>query len=847
MGTPSPFGRWIPKGCLLLVLLPLGLFLLGILLIFFELEVALGVVLVLVLLWFNARGRKRELAARVNTLEAELASRTSSSPPTGTPVPDALWSLLFGGNTLVRVGIVIIFFGFAFFLSYAADQGWFPLELRLSTAAAAGVALLAVGWRLRDVRREYALALQGCGAGIVYLTAFAAVNFYDAVAAWVGLVVMLGLVGLTAALALRQDAPSLAVLSSLGGFLGPVLVPLDASHVALFSYYALLDAGIVGVAWFRTWRPLNVLGFVFTFVIGAVWGYEFYQPQHFATTQPFLALFFTLFVAVPVLHAWRQSPRLAEFVDGFLVFGVPLAAYSLQYRLTSDFEYGDLVSPLAFCVFYAVAAGLVRSYGRASMRVLMDSFVALSVVFATLAVLTLEGNWGAAGCALAGAAIVWIGSGRNSRLGVLSGLVLQFLAGCFAVDFTVSEQSSSAVPILNSVYLGNLTVCLSGLVSAWRVRRYAGADALLASVVVAWGAAWWFGSGIDEISRHLSSLDRNGATLGFLAISAGAFALMRTRLDWKDLSYPPLILLPAMVFLAIDWFLITEDLLAGWGIVAWPAAFLMQYWVLWRCETDWPTAAPGYHCATLWFGVYLVWREAVWVGGHFAPDGPAWSWAASTLVPTYFLWALMTFQTLLRWPIGRFREIYLGIGQLGLVIAASGLVLAASFKAGDPHPLPYVPLLNPVELVQVFSLGVLFQWSLADAGRGSSETRWRTLGFFCFVALNGALARTTHHLFDVPFEPGALLSSGVFQAVLSVVWTIAALVVMLGATRARRRPEWQLGAALLAATVIKLFLFDLADTGTLTRIVSFIFVGGLILVIGYVSPLPPDDSESKSG
>ncbi len=46
-------------------------------------------------------------------------------------------------------------------------------------------------------------------------------------------------------------------------------------------------------------------------------------------------------------------------------------------------------------------------------------------------------------------------------------------------------------------------------------------------------------------------------------------------------------------------------------------------------------------------------------------------------------------------------------------------------------------------------------------------------------------------------------------------------------------------------TVIKLLLFDLADTGTLTRIVSFIVVGGLILIVGYFSPLPPKDAESK--
>ena len=245
---------------------------------------------------------------------------------------DAARAWLFGGNTVVRVGVVILFFGVAFFLGYVADRGWLPIELRLSGAATAGMALLAIGWRLRSARREYALALQGGGAGIVYLTAFAAVNFYDLIGATAGLGVMLVLVVLAAILAVTQDARSLAVLASLGGFLGPVLVSRDGSHVALFSYYAALDAGIVAVAWFRAWRVLNLLGFVFTFIVGTMWGFSFYQPEYFATTQPFLALFFALFVAVPVLYARRQPPRLTGYVDGTLVFGVPLAAYVLQHR-----------------------------------------------------------------------------------------------------------------------------------------------------------------------------------------------------------------------------------------------------------------------------------------------------------------------------------------------------------------------------------------------------------------------------------------------------------------------------------------------------------------------------------
>ena len=129
--------------------------------------------IVLGLLLAEARRRARLLTARVGALDptAGMEGTSFQSRPRSHPVwpawAPALRSFLFGGNTLVRLGAVILFFGFAFFLGYAADQGWFPVELRLSAAAAAGIALLAIGWRVRDLRREFGLALQGCGAGIV--------------------------------------------------------------------------------------------------------------------------------------------------------------------------------------------------------------------------------------------------------------------------------------------------------------------------------------------------------------------------------------------------------------------------------------------------------------------------------------------------------------------------------------------------------------------------------------------------------------------------------------------------------------------------------------------------------
>ena len=46
-------------------------------------------------------------------------------------------------------------------------------------------------------------------------------------------------------------------------------------------------------------------------------------------------------------------------------------------------------------------------------------------------------------------------------------------------------------------------------------------------------------------------------------------------------------------------------------------------------------------------------------------------------------------------------------------------------------------------------------------------------------------------------------------------------------------------ALLLAGVVLKLLLVDLGHTSALQRVVSFLGVGVLMLVIGYVAPLPP--------
>lgn len=133
---------------------------------------------------------------------------------------------------------------------------------------------------------------------------------------------------------------------------------------------------------------------------------------------------------------------------------------------------------------------------------------------------------------------------------------------------------------------------------------------------------------------------------------------------------------------------------------------------------------------------------------------------------------------------------------------------------------------------------------LADYAGDNPVLTYSALGAIAFVGLNGSLLRALHHLAAIPYDLQAMLQSTLVQAALSIFWSVLALCAMVAATRLRVRALWVVGASLMVVVVAKLALVDLSNTGTVERIVSFIGVGVLMLLIGYVSPVPPRTSES---
>src|SRR4029453_9003774 len=139
------------------------------------------------------------------------------------------------GNVVVRIGVVVLFFGIAFLLRYAYENALLPLELRLGGSALGGVALVAVGWRLRHRSDTYGLVLQGAGVGVLYLTIFAAARLYDLLPLTAAFAMLVALVAGSSILAVLQSSQALAIFAMSGGFLAPVLTSTgQGTHAALF-------------------------------------------------------------------------------------------------------------------------------------------------------------------------------------------------------------------------------------------------------------------------------------------------------------------------------------------------------------------------------------------------------------------------------------------------------------------------------------------------------------------------------------------------------------------------------------------------------------------------------------
>jgi uncharacterized membrane protein len=448
-----------------------------------------------------------------------------------------------------------------------------------------------------------------------------------------------------------------------------------------------------------------------------------------------------------------------------------------------------------------------------------------------------------------GAAIYWAGLRQSRRLARAFGVLLQPLAGVALIHGRVYQPD--ALPVLNSGCLGCIIVALSGWFISYRMQKPAqdltAVEPQAAAFVFAWAWLWWLCGGLIEIDRIFSGHSERDAERLFVAVWLIAVSLVGVKLDWRAARLSTLLAPILLGLQALAVAISASHPFVALGAVTWPIAFAAAYWLLRRHEHEVAQLpASALHVGLAWIVLALGTWELDWQLGQ-AGRG-AWRYIGWAVLPAVALHLAAT-RRLATWPLTHWEASYrvTASAPIALLLLIWGLALGL-LAEGSAQPLPYVPLLNPLDLaIAAIALG-LFRWALLLQARGwlrraklGMRNVYAILGLLLFAWFNGTLLRTIHHYAGVPHRYDALMGSLLVQAALSLFWSVLGVALMTFAARSARRALWFVGVALMGAVVLKLFVVDLSGVGTVERIVSFIGVGLLLMLVGYIAPMPPAD------
>ena len=394
------------------------------------------------------------------------------SPPTAPPPKPAgiPLELQIGMRWTAWVGAVIVVLAVSFFVKLAADQGWFgliPPTYRCLIAAAFGAVLIAAGeFAGRRVGRWASAGLFGAGLGTLYLTAFATFRYFNLVSETGAFGLLAAVAALGVAITVRGRLLTIGVLSLIGGYIAPVLLPSASAFPAALPLYAgaLLTVGLVLSAWqARPFRPLRYVALVAHALLGSSWVFWNAETQSLLALS-FMAVSCYLVMAEALLAARRSESSTGNCVATLAVTAwfVLLGNWVLDKTQPGDGDWlglftlavAGLATGLAFC-FGAGFRALRQSPQTPIEKLTLTLWAQVGVLLAVAAALQFDGYGQTIGWLALGLAAVELGRRLPSRGVTIYGLLVCMLGCCRVIGADYKSD------LLQTVVCSNPHVCIT--------------------------------------------------------------------------------------------------------------------------------------------------------------------------------------------------------------------------------------------------------------------------------------------------------------------------------------------------------------------------------------------------
>lgn len=590
------------------------------------------------------------------------------------------------------------------------------------------------------------------------------------------------------------------------------------------------------------------------------------------------------------------APTSIAAVDSTLLFGVPLMGFALQSGLLYDIPYALALSSAALSALYIMLGYRLLKHNK-KLVLLTEGVLALGIGFMALVLpLALNAQWTAVGWSVQGAALIWLGQRQGRIWSIRSGVALEILSmfallwlyfdhkslwlplWVYSVCLFIAavlmrqRQTANATHTADAVNGENNTSPQSGfkLRTVWRSGFLMILWAFIASQISLQQTGDWI---IQQGYYYfpLSDLSFSFYPLWFGLVAIGA----SWRINWPELSQLlKLILLGLTLHVALFW-LDYGSLYTQRGLVTLLVVSYVVFGglVLWRQRQQQGQQPQRQHQA---IATNLRMEAALWVGGlliYGSLLGQLY-WikqpiVAMIILPIMLLAALLyvrrdeflSQRVLLHSDVNNAVQtssmphssaslwlpqhittvlqdlsIPLTVALIGWMLMSNGL------STGQLWGLPYIPIINGLDICLIASGLLLYRLS-AYLPVTLIKPAQAALGLAAFVSLTGLIIRTLHQWAATPSWDSGAWQVDLVQTSLTIIWTLCALLLTGLASRYGWRQVWLAGIALLIVVVIKLLLVDLSNVGAVARIVSFIGAGLLMLLIGYIAPLPPSATD----
>jgi uncharacterized membrane protein len=377
----------------------------------------------------EAQAPKPSSAVQPSAPQPAPPSHAAQQPPSA-PTPPFIpplasrefapgWESRIGSHWLNRIGIAAVLIGVSFFLKLAFENNWIGPTGRIAIGLLSGIAVVLWSERFRSRGyKAFSYSLKAVGIGVLYLSLWAAFQVYHLMPSGLVFACMVVVTAATCALALSQDAEILAVFAITGGFSTPALLSTGQNReLALFSYLALLDIGIVALASVRPWRRLLLLGFVGTLVLYVAWYAAFYDRSQLQPTLIFATIFFIIFAIGPIVMLAQEHAKGTMPLAFALVNAV---TYFLQaYAMIMDISHAAMAwfSLLLAAVYLLLIRLRPRQTDAVAERNLRMMHLALAVGLITVAIpIRLEAHWITIGWFVESAVLLWVAGRIKSDL-----------------------------------------------------------------------------------------------------------------------------------------------------------------------------------------------------------------------------------------------------------------------------------------------------------------------------------------------------------------------------------------------------------------------------------------------